>query len=105
MDKNNKQEENEEKQKKGAVDRINQGINFARNAKDTYKFSKLVSKKLKGSKAASRGFSFASKGVQLAIKGAAATVEIWGPIALIVGFFVLVIIIVIVIFSGQGVIL
>ncbi len=105
MDKNNKQEERqEEKQNKSALDRVNQGINLARNARDTYNLSKRVSKKLKGSKQISRGASFAgklaSKGGQAIIRAAAGTIEIWGPIALVVGFIILVIIIIIIIFSG-----
>ncbi len=110
MDKNERQEgQGQEKQQKSAIDRLNQGINLARDAKSTYEISKRVAKKLKRTKMASRGLSFASKeaqlairGAQLAIKGAAATVEIWGPIALIVGFIVLVIIIIIIIFTGVS---
>lgn len=106
MDKNEGQkDQGQEKQQKSAIDRLNQGINTARDAKSAYKISKRLANKLKGAKTTSKGFALAGRGGQLAVRivtTLASTVEIWGPIALIVGFFVLVIIAVIVIFSGVS---
>lgn len=103
MDKSEKQQEGaQEKQQKSAIDRLNQGINTARDARSAYKISKRFANKLKGTKTTSKGFALAGRGGQLAVRivtTLASTVEIWGPIALIVGFFVLVIIAVIVIFT------
>lgn len=106
MDKSEKQQEGaQEKQQKSALDRLNQGINTARDAKSAYKISKRFANKLKGAKTTSKGFALAGRGGQLAVRivtTLASTVEIWGPIVLIVIFFVLVIIAVIVIFTGVS---
>lgn len=104
MDKNEGQkDQGQEKQQKSTIDRLNQGINTVKDAKSAYKISKRFANKLKGAKTTSKGFALAGRGGQLAVRVVttlASTVEIWGPIALIVGFFVLVIIAVIVIFTG-----
>jgi len=106
MDKNERQEgQGQEKQQKSAIDRLNQGINTARDAKSALKITKGLANKAKGVNKTSKGFTLASKGGQLAVRVVttlASTVGIWGPIALIVGFFVLVIIVVIVIFTGVS---
>ncbi len=106
MDKNERQEgQGQEKQQKSAIDRLNQGIDTARNAKSTLETAKKGVKTAKGAAKTLRTASTVIRGGQTVVAAGSALIAsapVWGPIALIVGFFVLVIIVVIVIFTGVS---
>ncbi|MEK7551530.1 MAG: hypothetical protein AAB532_02930 [Patescibacteria group bacterium] len=106
MDKNNKQEENQEKQKKSAIDRLNQGIDYGRNTKSAIQGAK------KGIKTARKGVKIARTTLNVIRGGqavatiattAASTAPVWGPIALVIGFILLVVIVIVVITTGVSV--
>ena len=106
MDKNERQEgQGQEKQQKSAIDRLNQGIDTARNAKSTLETAKKGVKAAKKAAKTLRTASTEIRGGQTVVAAGSALIAsapVWGPIALIVGFFVLVIIVVIVIFTGVA---
>lgn len=104
MDKNNKQEERqEEKQKKSALDRINQGIDYGRNTKSAIQGTrKGINTARKGVKIARTTVSAIRGGQTIAAVAttAASTVPVWGPIALLIGFIVVVVIVIVIIITG-----
>ncbi len=106
MDKNERQEEQAQgKQQKSAIDRLNQGIDTARNAKSTLVTAKKGAKAAKKAAKTLRTASTVIRGGQAAvavISALVSTAPVWVPVALIVGFFALVIIAVIVIFTGVA---
>lgn len=86
--------EEEKKKKKGAVDYANQAYNKGSDAYNAYK-------KVQGAVRAVRGAGAAAEGAETAV-GAASTIEVWGPIAILALIILLIIIVIIIIFGGGA---